>query len=194
VYDTKYLYHYYEKGQPPFRSISALSFDEAEKVLNELRERNENLVHPNIKWFLEWRYNSDKIIRGKFIEIGGKPVRTAPIFFSLGANKGISTWFEDADCIKIPIDEFDLDTVSFTYGDSLAVFNTRLYTGEEWWGNVYRYDDMLKLIDKYGYPEDCEYNGIKGIFPKDKPLGHYLKYIEAHIWSDEVLDNYRNRT
>ena len=191
MHDTKHLYHYYEKGQPPFRSISALPFDEAEKVLNELREKNENLVHPNIKWFLEWRYNMDKTIRDKFIEIGGKLVRTAPVFCSLGANKGISTWFENTAFIKIPINEFNLDTVSFTYGDTLAVFNPKLYTGEEWWGKVYRYDDMLKLIDKYGYPEDCEYDGIKGILPKDKPLGHYLKYIEAHVWSDEVLDRYR---
>ena len=31
VHDTKHLYQYYEKGQPPFRSISALPLDEAEK-------------------------------------------------------------------------------------------------------------------------------------------------------------------
>jgi len=53
---------------------------------------------------------------------------------------------------------------------------------------------MIKLIDKYGYPEDVEYDGIKGIYPKDNPLGHCLKYIEAHIWSDEALEKYRPHT
>jgi len=105
AHDTKHLYHYYEKDRPPFRSISALPFDEAKKILNAQREINENLVHPNIKWFLERRYEADKIIREKFIEIGGKPVQTAPIYFSLGANKGISTWFENPTLIKIPINE-----------------------------------------------------------------------------------------
>ena len=34
----------------------------------------------------------------------------------------------------------------------------------------------------------------KGILPKDKPLGNYLKYIEAHVWSDKVLDKYRGKS
>ena len=50
---------------------------------------------------------------------------------------------------------------------------------------------ILKLIDKYGYPEDPVYDSIKGIFPKDKPINQYLKYIEAHVWSDDALDKYR---
>ena len=192
MHDIKHLYHYYEKGQPPFRSISALPFEEAEKVLTQLRRKNENLVHPNIRWFLEWRYNMDKTIRDKFVEIGGKPFRTAPVFCSLGANKGIGTWFENADVIKIPVEEIDLDAVSFTYGDTLTVFNPKLYGDEEYWGKVYKYDDMLKLIDKYGLPEDCEYDGIRGIYPMDKPFSHYPKYIEAHIWNDAVLERMRS--
>jgi len=188
MHDMKHLYHYYEKDSPPFRSISALRFDEAEKVLIAKREKNENLVHPDIKWFLEWRYSMDKVIRDKFIEIGGKPVRTAPVFFSLGENKGISTWFEDADLIKIPVKGLDLDTISFTYGDTLTVFNPKLNTGEDYWGRVFKYDEMVKLISKYGYPEDCEYIGIKGIYPEGKPFSHYLKYIEAQVWCDSVFE------
>jgi hypothetical protein len=192
IHNTKHLYHYYEKGQPPFRSISALSFDKAEKILNNQREINENLVHPNIKWFLKWRYNIDKVIRKDFIAIGGKPIRSTPVYFTLGANAGVSTWFENPTYVKIPVDEFEIDTVSYTYGDVLAVFNPKLNTGEDYWGKVYHYDDILGIIEKYGYPKDPEYNGIKGINPKDKPLGDYLKYIEAHVWSDEILDKYRD--
>ena len=191
MHDIDHLYHYYEKGQPPFRSLTALPFSEAETVLRELQARNENLVHPHIEWFLQWRYDMDKKIRNEFIKIGGKPIRATPIYFTLGANKGVSTWFEDPVFIKIPIGEFDPDTVSFSYGDVLAVFNPALNTGEEYWGKVYRYDDMLTLIEKYGYPEDPEYNGVKGIIPTDKPLGDYLKYIEAHVWSDVIPDMYR---
>ena len=108
----------------------------------------------------------------------------------MGANEGISTWFENASIIKIPIKEINLDFVSFTYGDTLTVFNAKLFGDEEYWGKVYKYNDMLNLIDKYGYPEDCIYNGIKGIYPTEKPFSHYPKYIEAHIWSDEVFEKY----
>jgi len=192
IHDTKHLYHYFEKGQTPFRSLTALPFPDAVRVLQKQQEKNENLVHPSMEWFLRWRYKTDEELRIKFMEIGGRPIRETPIYCTLGANKGVSTWFENPISIRIPIDEFDLETVSFTYGDVLASFNPNLNTGEEYWGRVYRYDDILEVIDKYGYPEDPEYNGIKGINPKEKPLGDYLKYIEAHVWSDEVLDKYRN--
>jgi hypothetical protein len=38
--------------------------------------------------------------------------------------------------------------------------------------------------------EDILMDGIKGINPKDKPLGNYLKYVEAHVWRDSVLNKY----
>ena len=71
------------------------------------------------------------------------------------------------------------------------IFNQKLNNGEEWWEQVYFYDDILRLIKKYGYPEDPIYNSIKGIFPKDKPINQYLKYIEAHVWCDKTLEKYK---
>ena len=62
----------------------------------------------------------------------------------------METWFENVGCIKIPVSQIDLDTVSFTYGDMFPVFKRALDTGEEYWGQVYRYDEMVKLIEKTG--------------------------------------------
>jgi hypothetical protein len=194
VHDLNHLYHYYEKNQPPFRSITALPFDEAEVILNNRREKNKNLTHPDIKWFLQRRYDTDKTIRERFVQISGKPNRDTPVYFTLGANVGVSTWYENPAFLRIPVNEIDPDTVSFTYGDVFAVFNPNLDTGEEYWGNVYRLEGMLKLIEMYGYPEDPEYNGVKGIYPIEKPLGHYLKYIEAHVWDNSILEKYRDIT
>ena len=190
--DVKHLYHYYEKTCEPFRTITSLPFDEAAEALREWRENNPKSATPaNIDWFLNRRYEMEKTVRDKFIAIGGKPVRTAPVYFTLSANKGMMTWYNNPAHIKISISEFDLDTVSFTYGDTFPVFNSNLNTGEECWGQVYKYDGILKLIDKYGYPEDPEYDMKNRIFPEEKPINRYLKYIEAHVWSDEVLDRYR---
>ena len=191
VIDTEYLYHYYEKSLPPFRSITSLPFEKAAEILRVQQSENPNRTHPNIEWFLNRRYEMEKTVRDKFIAIGGKPVNAAPVYLTLGANAGMKTWFSENEFIKIPVSEFDLDTVSFTYGDSFAVFNPSLNTGEEWWGQVYHYNEILKLIEKYGYPEDPVYDSINGIFPKNKPINQYLKYIEAHVWGDEVPDRYR---
>jgi len=133
----------------------------------------------------------EKRLRDAFIAIGGKPLRSAPVYCTLGPNKGLQTWYNSPDCIQIPIEKFDPDTVSFTYGDLFPVFNPALNTGEEWWGKVYRYADIVRLIEQYGLPEDPEYNMKQRLFPEGKSIGQYLKYIEAHVWSDEVLEGYR---
>jgi len=182
--DTEYLYHYYEKSLPPFRTVTSLPFDEAAAVLRVFQAENPNSTHPNIEWFLKRRYEMEKTVRDKFIAIGGKPSRPAPIYFTLGTNEGLKTWFKNPAYIRLPIKGFDLSCVSFTYGDMFAVFNPSLNTGEEYWEQAYNYDGILKLIDKYGYPEDPVYDSINGIFPKDKPINQHLKYIEAHVWGD----------
>jgi hypothetical protein len=188
-----YLYHYYEKHLLPFRSITSLPLDEASSILHAFQAENPNLTHPNIEWFLTRRYEMEKIVRDKFIAIGGKPIRTAPVYFTLGVNEGMKTWFRKTAYIKIPVSEFDLTAVSFTYGDMFPVFNQNLNTGEEYWEQVYFFNDILKVIEKYGYPEDPIYDSINGIYPKNKPINQYLKYIEAHVWNDGVLDKYRQQ-
>jgi hypothetical protein len=192
--DINYLYHYYKKNQPPFRTLTSLPFDEAKKIMCEgLAEEAifNDLIPAWIDNFLNLRYDRDKTLREKFIAIGGKPVRAVPVYFTLGANEGMKTWFDEPDWLKIPVSEFESDTVSFTYGDSFAVFNPALDTGEEWRGKVFRYDEILKLIDKYGFPEDPPYDMKNRIFPEGRHINHCLKFIEAHVWSDTVLDKYR---
>ena len=53
---------------------------------------------------------------------------------------------------------------------------------------------VRQIIDKYGFPEDPPYHMGKRIFPEGRHINHHLKFIEAHIWSDAVLDKYRQRT
>ena len=194
--ETNYLYHYYEKSSEPFRTITALPLEEAIVALTAWRAAQPNSGGTTPEWYLNRRYNMEKRVRDKFIEIGGKPIRTAPVYFTLGANKGMETWYNTPAHIKIPVDEFDLSAVSFTYGDMFPVFNSSLNTGEEWWGQVYNYEGILKLIDKYGFPEDPEYNMKKRFFPfpEGKNIGMYLKFIEAQVWDDAILNKYRQRT
>ena len=83
--------------------------------------------------------------------------------------------------LRIPIEEFDLATVSFTYGDSHPTFSDRVDDGREYRKTLYTYPEILRIIDKYGLPQDWNPDGVYG--PE--------RYIEAHVWSDDPIDRYR---
>ena len=91
--------------------------------------------------------------------------------------------FEHSTCIKIPVEEFDLKTISFTYGDAFPVFSDARHKmdDKEYRRKLYVYDEILELIAKYGLPQNWNDDGVHG--PE--------RYIEAHIWSDETIDRYR---
>jgi len=187
-----YLYHYFEKAKGPFLSIMDLSYDQAFKELSYIQEKNKNLVNPRKKWFLSTRRELEYKVRNLAIEKGSKPVRLSPFYMTLGKCDEMSTWFEVPAVIKIHISEFNLDELSFTYGDMFPVFNPDLNDGKEYRENVYNFEEIINIIDKYGYPECIPHNLRDGIHPVDAPINHFLKYVEAHIWSDDVVSRYRD--
>lgn len=80
--------------------------------------------------------------------------------------------------LKIPVEEFDVRTLSFTYGDSMPTFAVK--DGREYRQQVYTYDEILNIIHKYGLPQDWNGDGSKG--PE--------RYIEVHVWSDKTIKKY----
>ena len=92
----------------------------------------------------------------------------------------LSTWYEDGSFIKIPIEEFDTRTISFTYGDSMPTFSPKVNDGREYRKKCYTYEEILKIIEKCGLPQDWNRDGRYG--PE--------RYIEAHVWSDETICKY----
>lgn len=70
---------------------------------------------------------------------------------------------------QISIKEFDLKTVSFTYGDSMPTFSPTIHEEKEYRHRLYTDEEILPIIEKHG-PE---------------------RYIEVHVWSDETIRNYR---
>ena len=180
-----YLYHYFEKERGPFLTVSDLPYDNAVKVFEEFKTTNSNMVPPHIEWFLTRRKELENTVRDLFIKKGGKPTRLFPHYMTVEVAPCMNTWYLAPDSLKISINEFDVNTISFTYGDMFPIFNPNLDGGEEYRNNVYRFDEVVELIDKYGYPQETENK-------PNAPVGHLLKYIEAHIWCDDVPMRYRN--
>ena len=73
-----------------------------------------------------------------------------------------------------------MKTISFTYGDSHPTFSERINDGKEYIKKLYTYDEILGVIEKYGYPQEWNADGKYG--PE--------RYIEVHIWDDEVINKY----
>lgn len=175
------LYHYFDSTVGPFRNISDLSPREARAVLEEIKRSKPNSqCAQRQEAYVECRLRYENILRQEFLKKGGKIERRVPHYMVVEHSPWLNSWFENAGAIKIPIEEFDLSTVSFTYGDSHPTFSDRVNDGKEYRRKLYQYDEILKLIDKYGYPQDWNDNGKYG--PE--------RYIEAHIWSDKTIQKY----
>ena len=180
------LYHYYDKSAAPFLNLSDLPRGEADEIMERIRKTKPNVqcASRDPDYMFRRRMYED-ILKKLFIKKGGTVKREAPHYMVVEHSPWLSTWFENSAYIKIPVNEFDLSTVSFTYGDSHPVFSPypRDDDGQkEYRRMIYTYDEILKIIDKYGLPQDWNGDGRHG--PE--------RYVEAHIWSDETIGRYRD--
>ena len=179
-----YLYHYFDKTIGPFANLSDIAMDEAKTVLNKIRETKPNVQSAKRQLkYIEDRHYYEEIIKTEFIEKGGIIKRRSPHYMVVGHSPWLSTWFENSSFVKISTEEFNLKTISFTYGDSHPVFSPRAnrMDGKEYRKKLYTYDEILIIIENYGLPQDWNNDGKYG--PE--------RYIEAHIWSDETINKYR---
>ena len=173
-----YLYHYYERKIGSFVSMSGLPIDEAMAIQSRftLPFRTEN----RSQQYYERRQYLEQLVRSLFIAKGGRPTLAVPHYMAIGECPFLATWFEDAAYIKIPITAFDLQTVSFTYGDTFPTFSPRVTDGLEYRNKVYDYNEIVALVEKYGLPQDS-WDGTYA-----SPC-----YVEAQVWSDSPINDYR---
>lgn len=176
------LYHYFDQTTGPFKSLSDLPTKEAEAVLKKIKEKKPaSRSAKRDDRYMERRKTFEAVARQLFVEKGGKPRRKAPYFMVVEACGWLKSWYEHSGVIQIPVEEFDPSTLSFTYGDMLPTFSPRVNDGKEYRGKVYLYDEIVKLIDKYGLPQNWNPNGEYG--PE--------RYIEVQVWSDETVSRYQ---
>lgn len=179
-----YLYHYFDKRTGPFKSLTSVPKEEAQKIIDRIKqERPNSQCASRHDKYVQYRHNCEAILRREFAAKGGIMEIETPHYMVVEHSPWLSTWYEQVDFLKIPIEEFDLRTVSFTYGDSMPTFSDSVNDGKEYRKKLYTYDEILKVIDKYGLPQDWNDDGAHG--PE--------RYIEVHVWSDETIRRYLKR-
>jgi len=180
-----HLYHYFDKSVGPFVSLSDLPVEEAKAVLEKIRLAKPGTMSAgNQPVYIDRRHRNENKLKLLFTQKGGIVKRHAPHYMVVEHSPWLSTWHENSSSIKIPIDEFDTRTISFTYGDMFPVFSaigTHKMSDKEWHNTVYTYDEILNVIERYGLPQEWNDDGKYG--PS--------RYVEAHVWSDDTIDNYR---
>ena len=176
-----YLYHYFDKDIGPFKNISELSERDAENVMKRLaKQKGQAFCKKRNSDYWKMRKYYEQILRKEFQKKGGKIERLVPQYMVVEECKFLESWYENSASIKIDIKDFDINTLSFTYGDSHPTFSDRVNDGKEYRKKLYTYEEILEIIKKYGYPQEWNKDGTYG--PE--------RYIEVHVWSDETLNHY----
>ena len=135
--------------------LSDLSLNDANTILKEIA-----ITKPNVQCakrnadYMQARVYYENILRNEFQKKGGLIYRQVPHYMVVEHSPWLSTWYENCSFIKIPMEEFDLRTVSFTYGDSHPTFSDKVNDGKEYRKKLYTYDEILEIIEKYGLPQD----------------------------------------
>lgn len=190
-----YFYHYFSKEIGPFHSISELPEEEAKKIWSNMIDHLEKMSGIDFKrnddTMIVRRHEVRRIIESdmyqQFIGKDGIAERKYPYYMKL-RNKEIPDkadidFYLNGDFLKIPVEEFDLSTISFTYGDSMQFldpaqfFNSVPSAEGKHWIKIYTYAEILEIIDKYGWQHD---------FGQGKP-----NFIEAQLWSEEQVKRYK---
>ena len=163
-------------------SLTALPAEQRNLILEKIKsERPESMCAKRDLEYIEKRIRCETILKKEFIAKGGIVEIDSPHYMVVEHSPWLSTWYEEGDFLKIPIEEFDVRKISFTYGDSMPTFSPLVNDGKEYRKQVYTYEEILQIINKYGLPQDWNDDGAHG--PE--------RYIEAHIWTDEPVLSYK---
>jgi len=185
---SMHLYHYYDNTIGSFVNLSDLPIQEAIDILAAIKKSKPNCQSATRQpaQYMERRHFIEEILKTEFTKKGGTIRRKSPHYMVVEHSPWLYTWFDNPAFIKIPIEEFDTKTISFTYGDAFPVFSDGLHKMDdrEFRRKVYTYEELLNIISKYGLPQNWNNDGAHG--PS--------RYVEAHIWCDDVVNKYRQNS
>jgi hypothetical protein len=169
------LTHYYDAARGPFRSLTALPPDDANRLQAQIVAEARGFASQRTPDYLAVRRELEQRIRRLFVAKGGCPERDTPHYFIVGTCDWMLTWYERPACLGVPLASVDPAVVSLTYGDSFPAM--RYPDGKPWRGQVYTLGELPDLIARFGLPQ---------IWNADGSLGPD-RYIEAQVWSDAPL-------
>lgn len=183
----KFLFHYYELENGPFRNITEYGHEKAENIQKTITE---GLNSKRPKNYIDLRFSLEKRIREQFILKGGKPNRKDPFYFTLGECEFAKSWYVNPGVIKIPLIDFNEGQISFTYPDSMVSYQfhdePKLKTyRKDCNGKIFLLNEIHDVLKEYGLPSEEK--------SQTEERYKYDKYIEAQVWDDQVIKKYKTK-
>lgn len=169
------LVNYCHPGCVPLRNIMRLPKDEAFALAREMAER-----HPDTTAFYRFadferyyprRLETDRLLRERFLRLGGRPVQEHPLSFVLQGSDYLADWFDHGPVTRFTLDRVPAEAVSFTLGDSMAVLE--------------REGALIMLTKDMLLGAIAGFDGSPEAFLAEA-AGRY-HYIEAQVWDDACL-------
>lgn len=170
-----YLVNYRHKDSIPCKSITELSLSEAKKLAEQLHTGSSCRAHrrfgSNFERYYEERCKVEQWMHDAFCKLGGKPDIKHPLYFSLQPSEALSGNYGEYCEIKLNLDEIEECDISFTFGDSMALYYT------EKLHKVFTKNDLLKQLVLYD-------NNVNKLLEHNKESA---AFIEAQLWNDKYL-------
>ena len=177
TYEELVLVNYCHPDCTPLMNIMRLPKRKAFEFAGELAKSHPDTTafyrFADFDNYYEARKKLDEYLYSQFMKLGGEPEEKHPLSFVVEGSDYLREWFGHGTKIKLPLKNISPLHITFTIGDSCAEFQKNGKVELLVVGNL---KQLLKL-----------YNGDFEAFIKD--TGHH--YIEAQLWSDKYIDNYR---
>lgn len=181
-----YITHYHLADRAPFLNLSDLDGDRVAAVLSDLGTTggSQRRFGPA---YMRLRRGTERLLRERFRERGGRPIRQSPHYFVLGESAWFRGLYRDAREVRLRLDCLPPDQVSFTIPDSITSMGLLARLGHAQpmrphHGAVFRLDELAEVIERYGRPHSpaaASYDGHQ--------LEDFEHYVEVQVWSDEAV-------
>lgn len=187
-----FVTHYHRAERPPFLNLSDLAEEQLTTVLAQLAGPDERALSARRfgPRYMALRNATEIRVRELFVAAGGRPERSTPHYFCLGASAWFAGLYRDVAEVRLPLSALPSKVTSATYADSITAMGLGVSYGLpepdlDHAGRVYRVEELGSLVGRYGLPDDAAPGDLHGY------AGHQHQridtYIEIQLWSDEPV-------
>ncbi|MDL2403709.1 hypothetical protein [Rhizobium mayense] len=174
--------HNYNPESPFLANICDLEHEEAEKVLQSIRNTGRRTIKTN---YLNRRLEvEDWLIRERHRLLGHTP-RMRPVYFFLG-NFADGKDRSRPNSLVMPLNAFPEGTITFTIPDSMAslpIAKHHKYELERqpYHGQVFSLEEIRDVVAKFGMPNES--------WAAD-PRKRFDRFVEVQVWDDRPIIEY----
>lgn len=166
------LVNYSHPDCKPLLNIMRLPKEDAFRLANELaRDHPDGAAFGRFADFENYyalRQRQDEYLHARFIELGGEPQEEHPLSFVVEGSDYLCDWFEGGVMTVLPLRDVEPRHISFTIGDSGALFQR----GKQ--PTLLTAEDFHRIYDEQG-----------GYLELLKQAGCH--YVEAQLWDDRYV-------